>query len=347
MVRNIFGSILALAGAAAAAFGPFQAWYNGRKGRDYPLADLFQGISGNGASGSGAVPGTGSGAGTGAAVGGGGLFTSLVLPFAFAAVLTLIALVLRSRPLMAVTGLIVLGFTILWMVRQGQAAGSLTINRDGSGLGIGVAYTFGGGVLLLLAALVMRGRRRRDRYLPADDFASGTSLPPDGPDPQQDWGQRYGSQGHPPVNYGPEDYGRQSYGRQDYGPEDYGQQDYGQQDYGQQGYGQQDDMGRDYGVPEYEQQYGADRYASPRRYGRAVDQYSDPYSDPYADGPDRSGASQDDWPANSNADTQTLAITDPWDNRRAPRDDNDDDDANGNNGEGKARRSFGRSKRRR
>ena len=45
MIRNILGSIVALAGAAAAVLSPFRDWYDGRLGRHYRVADLFNGIS--------------------------------------------------------------------------------------------------------------------------------------------------------------------------------------------------------------------------------------------------------------------------------------------------------------
>ncbi|MGI5482235.1 hypothetical protein [Streptomyces lavendofoliae] len=138
MIRNVIGSILALVGAAAAVWSPFRAWHDGRHGRDYRIADLFGGITGATAD----------------------LWTSLLLPFAFAALVTLVGLVLRSRVLVALAGLIVLGFTVLWMVRQGQEAGGLSVESDGSGLGQGVALAAAGGVLLLLGAALMAGRRR-------------------------------------------------------------------------------------------------------------------------------------------------------------------------------------------
>ncbi|MGA5424639.1 hypothetical protein [Streptomyces lavendulocolor] len=148
MVRNVIGSILALVGAAAAVWSPFHAWYDGRHGRDYRVADLFGGITRAEAD----------------------LWTSIVLPFAFAALVTLVGLALRSRVLIALAGLIVLAFAILWMVRQGQAAGSLSVESDGSGLGQGVALALGGGLLLLLGAAVMSGRRplEHDEYEPGE-----------------------------------------------------------------------------------------------------------------------------------------------------------------------------------
>ncbi|WP_406304401.1 hypothetical protein OHA61_21625 [Streptomyces sp. NBC_00885] len=136
MIRNVIGSVLALIGATAAVWSPFRDWYDGRHGRDYRIQDLFNGISDTGAE----------------------LLGSILLPFAFAALVTLIGLVLRSRLLVALAGVIVLGFTVLWMVRQGQAAGSLTVGGVGGGLGYGVAWAVGGGVLLLVAAAVMSGR---------------------------------------------------------------------------------------------------------------------------------------------------------------------------------------------
>ncbi|MFI0261186.1 hypothetical protein ACH4OW_19360 [Streptomyces sp. NPDC017056] len=138
MVRNVLGSVLALVGAAAAVWSPFRAWYDGRQGREFRIEDLFDGISGTKAE----------------------LLGSVFLPMAFAALLTLVGIVLRSRLLVALAGLVVLGFTILWMVRQGQAAGSLTVgDNPDQDLGIGVACALGGGAVLWLAALVMSGRR--------------------------------------------------------------------------------------------------------------------------------------------------------------------------------------------
>ncbi|GGT21401.1 hypothetical protein GCM10010271_25830 [Streptomyces kurssanovii] len=175
MIRNVIGSVLALIGATAAVWSPFRDWYNGRHGRDYRIQDLFTGITSNE----------------------GELFTSLLLPMAFAALLTLIGLLLRSRLLVALAGVVVLGFTVLWMVRQGQAAGSLTAGGDGEGLGLGVALSFGGGVLLLLAAALMSGRRalRRRREEPYDEEPPGHV-----PAAADDWGP-YGRDPNSPGPY--------------------------------------------------------------------------------------------------------------------------------------------------
>lgn len=137
MIRNVLGSVLALLGAAAAVQSPFRRWYDSRLGRDYRIQDLFDGIGATSSS----------------------VMGSILLPFLFAALVALVGVVFRSRWVVAVAGLIVLGFTVLWMVRQGQAAGSLTVDGEGSGLGVGVAQAAAGGVLLLLGALVMPGRR--------------------------------------------------------------------------------------------------------------------------------------------------------------------------------------------
>ncbi|MFE7597613.1 hypothetical protein [Streptomyces sp. NPDC057494] len=171
MIRNIAGSVLALAGATAAVWSPFRAWYDGRHGRDYAVGDLFTGITDAKSD----------------------VLGSILLPFAFAALVTLVGVVLRSRLLVALAGLVVLGFTVLWMVRVGQAEGSLAVGPDGAGLGDGVANALGGGVLLLLGALVMSGRSHRPHRV---------DLPPHGPArPAPDAGQET------PAPYGEAPYG--------------------------------------------------------------------------------------------------------------------------------------------
>jgi hypothetical protein len=141
MVRNVLGVLLALAGAALAVWSPFNPWYGGRLGRDYRIGELF---------GSTGITGTQA-----------GLWTGLFVPMLGAALLTLLGALLRSRLLVTLAALVVLGFTVLWMVRQGQDAGTLTTGAGG--LGEGAGYAIGGGALLLMGALVMRGRRRRGR----------------------------------------------------------------------------------------------------------------------------------------------------------------------------------------
>ncbi|MEU3134396.1 hypothetical protein ABZ691_16495 [Streptomyces sp. NPDC006854] len=142
MIRNVLGSLVALAGAASAVLSPFRDWYAGRVGRDYRVADLFGGITATGS----------------------GVLVSILLPFLGAALLVVLGVLLRSRLVVALAGLVVLGFTVLWMVRQGQAAGSLVVGGGGAGLQVGVANALAGGALMLIGALLMNGRRsRRER----------------------------------------------------------------------------------------------------------------------------------------------------------------------------------------
>ncbi|MEU6482620.1 hypothetical protein [Streptomyces sp. NPDC046887] len=217
MIRNAVGSLLALVGAAAAVWSPFLAWYNGRAGRDYAIADLFGGITGSEPA----------------------LIASLLLPFAFAALLTMLGIVLRSRLVVALAGLVVLGFTVLWMVRQGQAADSLSIEPDGTGLGWGVGAAAAGGLLLLLAAALMSGRRgvrgrrraRRGREeAPEGRYEDPYQQPHPQPYEQQPYGDQYGGpQGHPgpydgqqpPYPHQGQDQPTRSYGPTDTPP--YGQ----------------------------------------------------------------------------------------------------------------------------
>ncbi|CAG7638805.1 hypothetical protein [Actinacidiphila bryophytorum] len=141
MLRNIFGPLLALVGAVLAVWSPFRIWYGGRQGSDIRVDDLF--------TGAGATPADAA------------LLGSLFLPLGFAALLALLGVLLRSRVAVGAAGVLVLGVTVLWMVRQGQSAGSLTAGGDG--LDVGVAAAVGGGTLLLLGAAVMPGRAMR-RY---------------------------------------------------------------------------------------------------------------------------------------------------------------------------------------
>lgn len=200
MVRNAVGAVLAVIGAAAALLSPFREWYDTRPGRQYRLSELF---------GSGGVSGAHP-----------NLLWSLFLPFLGAAVLTLAGVLARSRPLVALAGVVVLGFTVLWMVRVGQAnGGSLTLDADGSGLAEGVAGAAGGGLLLLLAAAVMSGRGRRRPEpaappAPAPDPYAGRGAPdspahaygePESPAPPY----REPDTPTAPLSYDPEGHGYQ------------------------------------------------------------------------------------------------------------------------------------------
>ncbi|WNI27677.1 hypothetical protein [Streptomyces sp. ITFR-6] len=140
-IRNTIGLILAVIGAAAAIWAPFRSWYSGRLGHDFRVWELFTGA---GVTNSGA-----------------GLFASMFLPLLVGAVLTLLGVVFRSRLLVLVAGVITLGFAILWMVRQGQAQGGLTVTGDSAGLGSGVGLALAGGLLMLIGSAIMGGRESR------------------------------------------------------------------------------------------------------------------------------------------------------------------------------------------
>ncbi|MFJ4838232.1 hypothetical protein [Streptomyces sp. NPDC088746] len=179
MIRNVLGSVVALVGAAAAVQSPFHRWFDDRLGRDYRIQDLFGGISGVSSS----------------------VMGSILLPFLFAALVTLVGVVFRSRWVVALAGLIVIGFTVLWMVRQGQEAGSLTVDGDGQGLRWGVAQALAGGLLLLLGALLMSGRKKRaarEGYAPEPYPAPPDDRPDTWPPTQEPGPAAYTSPGPEP-----------------------------------------------------------------------------------------------------------------------------------------------------
>ncbi|WP_206324440.1 hypothetical protein [Streptomyces sp. HNM0574] len=181
MVRNILGSLLALLGAAAVVRSPFLDWYGGRPGRDYSVEELFRG--------------------SGITAEKPPLFSGLLLPMLVVAVLVVIAVLLRSRLLTTLAGLVGLGFTVLWMVRQGQAAGNLTVGSGGE-LGEGVAAAAGGSVLVFLGALVMRGRRPppRGRRRRGDDRPrEDEGYAPYGPDDRYEPAPYHPQQPYPPY----------------------------------------------------------------------------------------------------------------------------------------------------
>ncbi|WP_328318056.1 hypothetical protein [Streptomyces sp. NBC_00388] len=165
-MRNVLGSLVALVGAAAAVYSPFRNWYDGRHGTEYRIQDLFNGVT------------------TGRPGDAGG---SILIPFAFSALLVVIGILLRSRLLVTVAGLITLAFTVLWMVRVGIAEHSLAISSGGRGLGLGVGDALVGGVLMLLGAGLMAGRRVRAAAPEAGTAPGGTgayaAAPPYEPGP--------------------------------------------------------------------------------------------------------------------------------------------------------------------
>lgn len=138
MYRNVLGALLALIGAAVALISPFRDWYGSRAGQDIRLQELFT---------------TGALTDTNAA-----LFSGMFLAMLIVAVLAVIGVLLFSRMLVALAGVVALGITILWMVRQYQINDSLVVG--GNGVDIGALGALAAGVLLLLGAAVMAGRRR-------------------------------------------------------------------------------------------------------------------------------------------------------------------------------------------
>jgi hypothetical protein len=139
-MRNVLGGLLALIGAAATLVSPWHAWYNNRHGSSYKFYEVF---------------------GSGVTASRSGIMDSVFLLFLVTAVLAVAGVLLRSRTLVGVAGVVALGFTILWMVRQGQAAGELTVTGSNNrGLGSGVAYAFGGSLLMIIGSLMMTGRPR-------------------------------------------------------------------------------------------------------------------------------------------------------------------------------------------
>ena len=140
-MRNVLGGLLVLIGAAATLVSPWQAWYNNRHGSTYKFYEVF---------------------GSGISPSGSGVMDSVFLVFLVMAVLAVAGVLLRSRALAGFAGVVAFGFTILWMVRQGQAAGELTITGTNSrGLGTGLGYAFGGGLLMVIGSLLMAGRPQR------------------------------------------------------------------------------------------------------------------------------------------------------------------------------------------
>jgi hypothetical protein len=120
---------------------PWQAWYNNRHGSTYKFYEVF---------------------GSGITVSRSGIMDSVFLIFLITAILAVAGVLIRSRALVLLSGVIALGFTILWMVRQGQAAGELTITgANNRGLGSGVAWAFGGSLLMIIGSLLMPGRPER------------------------------------------------------------------------------------------------------------------------------------------------------------------------------------------
>ncbi|MFW6694423.1 hypothetical protein [Streptomyces sp. MAR4 CNX-425] len=152
--RYVAGSVLVLIGAAAVVSSAWLPWYNGREGRHYQLSDVFDGISGTRAQ----------------------FFGSLFLPMAVAALLALYGTLTRSRGFVLLAGVLALGITALWMLRQSQLVGGLEINTQGTGLDIGAANAVIGSALMLIGAVVWGKQHRHPLTPPAEETTSGTRL---------------------------------------------------------------------------------------------------------------------------------------------------------------------------
>ncbi|UNO41475.1 hypothetical protein [Streptomyces sp. MST-110588] len=130
--RMWVASSLAVVAAAALVLSAFQPWYGGREPKGVPAADLFQGLE-SGASGS--------------------LGTSMLLPLAGAALIALIALVVRSRVALAVSGLVALATCVLWWIQQGKVASFAITDLES-----GFRNAAGAVLFLLVAVAVLPGR---------------------------------------------------------------------------------------------------------------------------------------------------------------------------------------------
>jgi len=136
-MRNVTGAALAVIGAAVTLVSPWQSWYAGRHGSTYKFWEVF---------------------GSGITAARSGIMDSVFLVFLVTAIITVIGAILRSKAIVLVGAVIALGFSILWMIRQGNAAGQLVVTTNGSGIGQGVAWALGGSALMLAGGLMMHGR---------------------------------------------------------------------------------------------------------------------------------------------------------------------------------------------
>ncbi|MDB1087130.1 hypothetical protein PJ985_06055 [Streptomyces sp. ACA25] len=154
MIRNLLGSLAALAGAVTAVLSPFRPWYDGRPGREIAFREL---LSDDGLTGTEAD-----------------LFGGLFLITLGAGILALLAVLSRSRLLAALAGCVVLGVSGLWMARQYQLADQLVVGRGG--LEAGALSAVGGGLLLWCGAWLMTGRRAAEPSSTPTPEAAGGSV---------------------------------------------------------------------------------------------------------------------------------------------------------------------------
>ncbi|GAA3877872.1 hypothetical protein [Streptomyces sedi] len=143
MVRNTLGAILALIAAVVGIGSVFFNWYGGRDGHNYRWWDLFNGAGVTG--------------------GNAELFAGLFLPMLVAAALAVAGILLRSRLLTTLSGIAILAFTVLWIIRQYNAGNGLTVGEGG--MSWPVLAALGSGLLMLYAATTMAGRHLAERGL--------------------------------------------------------------------------------------------------------------------------------------------------------------------------------------
>lgn len=165
--RRLTGAGLALVGAVAAVWSAFIGWYNGRKGTDIRVQDLFGSITSNHAN----------------------TFASMFLPLGVAALLTLAGIALQSRWLWALAGLISIATPALWALRQSQTFLGLHADLTGRGPGLAAA----GGVLMLVAAAVATGPARhavpRRQRVAEPVMAAEPVVTPEQPAMRDEWEQ--------------------------------------------------------------------------------------------------------------------------------------------------------------
>ncbi|MFG3497214.1 hypothetical protein [Streptomyces sp. NPDC047928] len=141
MARTTVASLLGLAGAAALVLSAFQPWYENRDPRSVPAQDLFTGLDDAAAAGAA-----------------GPLWTSMLLPLAAAAAIGVLALIARSKVLLALAGLVALATGVLWVVQQ--AVHVAPVSFGFTDLERGLWNAAGGVLLLLIATAVLPGRER-------------------------------------------------------------------------------------------------------------------------------------------------------------------------------------------
>ncbi|WP_165988835.1 hypothetical protein [Streptomyces sp. YIM 98790] len=137
MLRNVLGAALALVAAVAVLISPFLDWYGERQGRQIRLVELFDpdGLTDSTA----------------------GLLTGLAVAMLVVAVVAVVGVVLRSRLMVALAGVLAIGLTVLWMARRYEATDSLLVGGDG--VQAGALTALAAGLAMLIAAVVMAGRR--------------------------------------------------------------------------------------------------------------------------------------------------------------------------------------------